>query len=245
MIFDLSTPLPSKEMKPTHRFEAEQFLVSRAPDIISQSLKDLPIDSWDTVGSLYFKDPLFYASLEKLISRQNKTFSKTSQDMRDFVIRYTLEFYPDLISLLISHDSPITPDYLSSLSTRNEEFTGLVIYAGASVPYHGHTEEALLQPALFPCVYDEDMNLVFDKTFVDPEFIKHWGMVQYDHHIPETFLETEERVGVKPFKISLREVFGKNRCDMIISKEDSELILSSTQYVNWLREGRILVILGR
>jgi hypothetical protein len=245
IIFDISTKLPSGEMKPTNRFEAEQAIESEAPDLISKALKDLKIDSWKTIGSLYFEDPLFYSALEELIGSNNKTFSKTSQDMKEFIIRYTIDFYPQLISLFISHDRPVDPDFLSTLNHRKEDFTGLVIYAGDSVPYHGNDEKIFLEPALFPSVYDEKMNLVFDKTYVEPDYLKQWGMVMYSDEIPDSFLETRERIGMKPIKISLREVFGRNKCDLIISEEDRSLILSSALSSNWLKEGRILIIINR
>lgn len=240
--FDITTLLPAGELKPTNRFEAEQTIESEAPDLISHALSDLVVDSWDTIGTLYYRDPHFYGDLENLISGYNKTFSKTSQDMKEFIVRYTLNFNPDLVSLLVSHDRPITPDYLSSLSSNKEEFTGLIIYAGIPTPFHGTDEESLLAPALFPTIYDEEMNLIFDKTFVEPEYIKKWGMVQYSEEIPHTFLETRERIGMKPIKISLRQVYGRNKCDLIISKDDGDLILSSATVSNWLKEGRIIII---
>ncbi len=245
ILFDISVALPSGEMKPTNRFVAERAIESEAPGLISEELRDLSVDSWDKMGSLYYSNTSFFGRLENLIDNSNKVFSMTSPDMKRFIIRYKLNFFPDLVSLFIAHDRPVTPDYISTLGSDQESFTGLAIYAGDPVGYHGTDGKILLEPALFPAVYDEDMNLIFDKTFVEPEFIKSWGMVQYTDTIPDSFLETRDRIGMKPLKISLREVYGRNKCDPVISREDGSMILSSLEISNWLREGRVLIILGR
>jgi hypothetical protein len=245
IIFDISVNLPTGEMKPTNRFVAEQNIESHASGLITEALKNLLVDSWSDLGSLYYNDPLFYSKLEKLISDQNKIFSKSTPDMKKFIIRYRLSFFPDLISLFLFHDRPVTPDQLTTMKRTEEEFSGLVIYAASPVLTHGTDENALLKPALFPRVYDENMNLIFDKTYVKPESLKQWGMVQYSNEIPDSFLETRERIGMKPLKISLREIYGKNDCDLIISQEDGSRILSSTEISDWLREGRILIIIDR
>ena len=245
IIFDISVTLPTGEMKPTNRFVAEQTIESEAPGLIADALVNFRVDSRNSLGSLYYSDVLFYNKLEELIGGQNKIFSKTSPDMKEFIIRYSLKFYPDLVSLFLAHDRPVSPDYLAAMGADDEQFTGLVIYAGDPVPDHGTDEQALLEPALFPTVYDEDMNRIFDRTYMEPESLLQWGMVQYSEEIPDTFLETRERIGMKPMKISLREVYGNNSCDLIISREDGRMILSSTEFSDWLKEGRVLIIIGR
>ncbi|MDC7223148.1 MAG: hypothetical protein PQJ60_05360 [Spirochaetales bacterium] len=245
VVFDISVALPTGEMKPTNRFVAEQTIESEAPGLITDALRGLVVDSWDSIGSLCYGDTHFYGELEQLISGQNKVFSKTTPDMKEFTIRYKLPFFPDLISLFLAHDRPVTPDHLTSMGRTEEEFTGLVIYAGDPAPYHGTKENNLLEPALFPTFYDEEMKLIFDKTYIEPEALKNWGMVQYSVNVPEDFLEIRERVGMKPLKISLREVYGKNGCDLILSRKDGQQILSSTEISDWLKEGRILIIIDR
>ena len=245
VIFDISVKLPTGEMKPTNRFVAEQFIESEAPGLIADALVNFRVDSRNSLGSLYYSDVLFYNKLEELIGGQNKIFSKTTPDMKEFIIRYSLKFCPDLVSLFLSHDRPVAPDYLAAVRSDDEQFTGLAVYAADPVPFHGSDEMVKLNPALFPTVYDEDMNLIFDKTFVEPESLLEWGMVQYSQDIPDTFLETRERIGMKPMKISLREVYGNNGCDLIVSREDGQMILSSTEFSDWLRKGKVIIIIGR
>ncbi len=245
ILFDISVALPSGEMKPTNRFVAERTIESEAPGLISQELREIAVDSWEKMDTLYFSDTTFISQLEDLIDNSNTVFSKTSQDMKRFLIRYRLDFYPDIVSLFLAHERPVTPDFTSTMGRTDESFTGLAIYAGDPVRFHGTDEEILLEPALFPAVYDEDMNLIFDKTFVEASAIRDWGMVQYTDQIPDSFLETRDRIGMKPLKISLREVFGRNKCDPVISAADAGMILASQQFSDWLKEGRVLIILNR
>jgi hypothetical protein len=126
-------------------------------------------------------------------------------------------------------------------------YTGIVIIAAETLPVHGTRSAALLQPCLFPKIWDADMNLIFERNMFDP---KAGTMVRY-FSIREIFAggpsglspEVTAIVGDRPLRIFASGVFGIQPTDPIISREDALLIISNNENRKLLREGRVAMII--
>jgi hypothetical protein len=57
--------------------------------------------------------------------------------------------------------------------------------------------------------------------------------------------ELIKRVGENPLRIMARGIFGAVPTDPVIDREDALIILSSEQNRQLLREGRIVIVLGK
>ena len=81
-----------------------------------------------------------------------------------------------------------------------------------------------LTPSLFPKVWDASMNLVYEKNMVNPDTARQRGIVHYASSLEEG--ELSDRIGDDPLRIVARRVFGKNRTDPVISRDDALKILT-------------------
>ena len=87
------------------------------------------------------------------------------------------------------------------------------------------------------------MNLIFEKNMVRPEIIKKDGLVSY--HYSQDISLYEEKVGVDPLYIKAIKVFGRNRTDPIISREDALKILSEKENIELIKQGKIVILLDK
>ncbi|MDA3850160.1 MAG: hypothetical protein PF447_02695 [Spirochaetaceae bacterium] len=239
--FDLTYPLPTDSMNPSHRYETEQFIESRAPQIITKEIGQLRVDSLNLLSDLLYQDPIFYTQVENKIAGMNKTFSRSTSDMKSFMLRYTMAFYPFLVEMFMQDYQTVPVEFFSPLDYHRENFTGIIIYAQDDYPLHGSLEMVQLNPALFPRIWDPQLNLVYHKEQVEREYLLQWGMVHYSRDPQNDDNQWAELVGNKPLQISARSIYGKNHCDIILSQEDSRLILSNEEENQLLSQSRILI----
>ena len=120
------------------------------------------------------------------------------------------------------------------------QFTGLIIYIPKTLPLYGKEVNGELTKVLFPRIYDEDMNLILDYSMVSPEYMKKWGMVIYGNSFDENIYQS--RIGITPLRIVARSIYGKNNCDIIISKEEADKIIGTNENLKIISQSRILVI---
>lgn len=244
IIFDLQTPLPEDEMNPSHRYQAEQYIESKAPEMITEELGQIYIDSRFTMADILYSDPLFYKQIEDGVAALNKTFSRSTSDMKFFTVRYTLPVYPTLIELFDRDNNRIAIDFFRPLEYRREEFTGIIIYARDEYPIHGENRQAFLKPALFPRILNPQLETVYDREMVEEEALLTSGMVHYSTNANLDRNEIRKWVGSKPLQISARNIYGKLRTDIILSEEDCRLILANEEDNRILQQGKVLILLS-
>ncbi len=122
-------------------------------------------------------------------------------------------------------------------------FTGLVIHARGPLPVVGTGTTATLRPALFPRIWDENMDLVLEKGQVRASSLSAWGMVGYLDRLDEEAIRG--RAGTDPLRVAARAVFGKLPVDVVIPVEAARQLLSVPQNVEALRLGRICIVYDR
>lgn len=232
-------------MNPSHRYQAEQYIESKAPELITEELGKVYIDSLYTIGDLIYSDPLFYKQIEDGAASLNKTFSRSTSDMKFFMVRYTMPIYPNLAELFPrNHVNTSNRDFFRPLDYRREDFTGIIIYARDEYRVQGENRNAYLQPALFPRLLSPDLSVIYQKDMLDEEALLYNGMVHYSKSGNLDKQELRKWVGNKPLQISARLIFGKLRTDIILSEEDCRLILANEEDNHLLREGKVLILLS-
>src|SRR5208337_2522684 len=92
-----------------------------------------------------------------------------SRDFSFLVARYTLPLFGErgVASPLFPSQATSPKRRLGYVATR--KFTGLLIYARGQLPEVGSGRTSQARPALFPRLWDEQMNLVLDKGMCDPD----------------------------------------------------------------------------
>ncbi len=238
---DITSPIEEEPNQPTGRFKTEQYIIRQTPTIAGQVLQDLDVNSTHSIADMVRENPVLLRELENLSQKMTKVFTTATGDRKFLTVRYTLDLFPDLADLVISHSTPF-PSPESSAYTANEDFTGLVIYAGETLPYPGNAEqEGLANPCLFPRLYDSSMNLIHSAEMTKPDALRRWGNTGYTYSHDLSSLT--ERIGVYPLRTMARMVYGKNRTDLVLPDEAVQMLISSEHNRQILREGRVVIIL--
>ena len=221
-------------------FLAQQAMDRAFPRILFEELLTLPVDSLHTVEDLVRQRPQLTAALSSLADRADRGLPRPSPDLRRVDREYSLPLHPTVASLFVSHDTPFPMErVIEWIPTR--DFTGVVIYAGDSMPLHGTDNRVRLQPALLPEIYDENLRPVLTQDMVDPAAIDRWGIVHYTRSTNAD--EWRGRVGSQPLRITARRAYGVLPTDIIIGRRDADRLLATEHNRRLLRDGRIVVIL--
>ena len=152
-----------------------------------------------------------------------------------------ISLFPDIAEVFIEHRTgyslPATLFYVPSAP-----FSGILIYASGELPVHGENRSAPLEPALFPRIWDSDMNLLFESRMMDREDLLKTGPVAYADSLDAPAIA--ERVGRNPIRILARGVFGLAPTDPIIPREDALAIRNSPEGAELLRRGKIMIVIS-
>jgi hypothetical protein len=227
---------------PEGRLSAERMMDKDLASLAKEAVLGLQADSHRSVADASMEGDFDPEALVALASRARLESSSFTKDMRKFVGVYAIGL-EEVSALFLSgaQPSPIRAP-LDSRPTR--DYTGLVIYAKGELPVHGEGIAGRAAPCLFPRVYDEDMNLILDRTIVVPEALARsggsGGVLGYATALG---VEAGARVGGDPLRVMAVELFGDRRTDYVISREDALRVLASPSGRELLRQGKVVVVL--
>ncbi|MDR0323549.1 MAG: polymerase [Treponema sp.] len=231
---------------PAGRIQGEMLLNEYYLHLIRQSILGLQVDSSSTVADLVNRGEFSLQETETLALEAASVPPALSQDMRSMFSSYTINL-SGVSSLLLRnvHTSRVGRT-LNPVSTA--QYTGIVIIASESLPVHGMRSMALAVPCLFPKIWDNDMNLVYERSMLET---RDNPMVRYSSS-RNIFLnnpsglsaELQEIVGDRPLRIFANGVFGINPADLIIDRNDALLIISSEENRRLLSQGKVAIILN-
>ncbi len=238
---DITAATESAWTAPSSRYEMDKLISKRAPVITADIVSDIPLDSLNTIGSAILQNTSLYGDLLNLPDLVGKTFSTASEDRKSLTVRYDIPIYPLLAGLFINRNTadPITEDLRYKATA---EFTGIIIYAAEKVPLMGTNQTTMVNPAVFPKIYDENLNVILDMTKVAPEYLEKWGTAGYSMNENREYYG--DRVGAFPLRTMATALFGKNATDLVLSESAVRKILSSEHNRNLLKESRVMIIYG-
>jgi hypothetical protein len=234
---------------PTGRFLAEEILKDAYPELLRPSLLSLRLDSNTTVGNMAERGELPLSQLDYISLDAEKVPPSLSPDLKRMTGRYTI-FMERISSLFTRHRQAIEPPR-PLIRAQTADYTGIIIIADNELPVHGRRGQALLEPCIFPKIWDTDMDLVYERNMHDPESETGTRMVRYT--VRENIFRPSPSglegdlaalLGPNPLRILAREVFGVNPTDPVIDREDALKILSSENNRRLLKEGRVALVLN-
>ncbi len=237
---DLSTeqhPLP--KAKQIADREVEQLIAG----LFMESLTQVYVDSYHNLAEVVAADLDTFGRINVVAQQGRKELSYLSLDLRNLNLKYSFPLFgtDGIVAALITHSEPYPiQQRLGYVSSR--AFSGLIIYAKGTYQAIGKDQQESIRPALFPRIFDEEMDLVVDKNRCYPHSLQEWGMVIYTDSTDEQ--AHLDRIGFWPLRTMARGVFGKNATDIVISVEAARKLLYRGDNLELLREGRIMVILG-
>ena len=243
LILEVALAIDAKEFTPASRFEAEREIERLLPGLFMSAAVKIPFDSYRTIGERLKEDHGLFRQLENAATASvSKRYSRVRGDLQEIQVQYRFPFYGEggFVAPLINHERPFPIERkLGFVPSRN--FTGLVIYARGELPAHGKDIRQRVRPALFPSLYDEDMNPVLSVEMCDPAYLRRWGMAAYtDSEKESAFLE---RIGAAPLRTVARGVFGINATDLLLPEEAVERLLVREANRTLLAQGRVLIVI--
>ena len=96
------------------------------------------------------------------------------------------------------------------------------------------------RPALFPRIWDEQMNLVLEKGMCSIDALARWGMVGCVLRPDEDAATL--RVGNFPLRLAARGVFGDTPTDIVIPTDGALQLLTLPENMDLLRQGKIAIV---
>lgn len=211
------------------------------PQLLHTALRGLQRDTADTVGSATENIPTIAAEITRLVPMVQRSSSRRSLDLSELTVEYRLPLFPAATELFGLHEvaSPL-PRNLQRVPSR--DFTGILVYVAEPLPVHGTNRVEHLHGALFPRIYDTEMNPVLEPAMMDPKHLRRWGPVAYSTD-PDA-AAYEERIGADPLRILARGVFGSTPTDILISPTDAARILGRPGNLDLLRQGRVVLVVA-
>ena len=226
---------------PAGRNSAESLIRIKTPGLVKNPLLSLYVDNSSYLADRVLDESISMEQVTKIIENGRQTPALYSSDGNGVNTLKKIDI--NTISReLIKHKFPYIPDEpIEIVSSR--PYTGIIIDARGSIPVHGEYVKSETYPCFFPTIWDEDMNIIYEKNVADREISKQKGLVQYDWQ--DDFSAYEDRIGLDPLYIRAYKVFGRNRTDPIIRKNDALKILTVKKNRDLLMQGKVVILLDK
>ena len=247
---DVSLDLASAGLKlPSGRTQAESALKQNYQKLIIPALFSLRVDSSATIADLIERGDLTYSEAENIAAKAGFIAPSLTSDLRRITKTHSISF-ADITSALLRH-SRAAPVIRTLNPISSARYTGIIIIAVDSLPVHGMKSSVLAVPCLFPKIWDDQMNLIFERSMIDPSIAHNTPMVKYTaaenifaNNPAGLSPEIQKTAGDRPLRIFARGVFGIEPTDLIINREDALLIISSEDNRRLLSQGKVIFVLN-
>lgn len=224
---------------PSGRTAASEWIRIRMPVLVKDPLFSLYIDNSNSVGDLINNGTLSPMQITGVIDQSRMTPAVFTGGGMTMTATNRIDLNV-MGGLMMRQRNPYAPrEPIESISSR--AYTGIVIDARGSLPVHGEYVESAVQPCFFPKVWDERMNVIYERDMVDYSVATASGVVHYASSDDLTLYE--ERVGFDPLYVRATEVYGRNRTDPIIGADDALRILTVSENRALLAQGKVVVLL--
>ena len=162
---------------PSGRLMGEEILNEAYPRLLRPYLLSLRVDSNATIGNLVDRGDLALKELDTLCLGAKKTPPSLTADLAGMIGRYTL-LMGQISAALTRHRQAIKPAR-PLLPAQTADYTGIIIIADKELPIHGRNTRALVEPCLFPKIWDTNMNLIYERNMNEPRRTGEVFMVRY------------------------------------------------------------------
>ena len=226
---------------PSGRNAAIVKINTNLPALEKDPFLSLYADSAYSIGDFVLQNQITFEDISTVMSQGKKKPGILSSDMGTMTVNHSF-LLKDVSALLIKHNAPYTPNIpIETVSSR--AYSGIIIDARGSLHVQGEFVESEAYPCLFPKIWDETMDLLYEKNMTYSDVAKSEGIVCYSWTDDESLYR--DRIGKDPLRISARKVYGANRTDPVISRTDALKILSVPENLQLLKEGKIVILLDK
>lgn len=226
---------------PSGKKAANATIDRELPILIKDPLLSLFVNSEHTLSDIILDDTITLEQLTEIIEHGKKTPAVFTNGSLNLKTTHYINL-TEISSLLVKHRTPYkNPKPVEQIASR--AYSGIIIDARGILPVHGEFVRDNVYPCFFPQIWDENMNLIYERNMGNPDTERAQGLVHYDwSDNEETY---ENRIGKDPMHIRARKVYGFNRTDPVISRDDALKILTVPENLQLLREGKIVILLDK
>ncbi len=226
---------------PSGKKSAVNTVTSRLPNLIKDPLLTLYVDSNHTLGDYILEQNISLDQITDIVNSGNKTLGYFNNSTALFTIEHKLNL-PQIGSLFVRHQTPYTKRRtIDTIASR--PYTGIIIDARGTLPIHGEFIESEANPCFFPRIWNEDMEIVYERNMMESAAVKEKNVCGYDWSDDES--RYRNRAGADPLHIRAKKIFGQNRTDIIISNDDALRIFSVPENAELLKKGKIVLLLDQ
>lgn len=226
---------------PTGKTTGVNRINNQLPILVKDSLLALNVDSSYRLEDLVINGMFPFDDIISLIDNGTHSpgiFNRTGSQLN-------MEHYLDLLkinSAMVKHGNPYSPrtpiDFVPS-----RPYTGIIIDARGSLSVQGEFVKKKGEPCFFPKIWDETMELLYERNMTDASVARSGGIVAYDFSDDES--RYLDRVGNDPLRIKARKIYGMNPTDPVISRNDALKVLSVPENLALLRQGKVVILLDK
>ncbi len=226
---------------PSGKRSAIHIIDTKLPVLLKDPLLSLYVNSTQTLGDLVLDEDVTLEKITQIIDAGKKTPGVFVNETSTLRTTHTLNLI-NISSTMVKHNTPYkNPKPIEKISSR--AYSGIIIDARGLLPVHGEFISDRTYPCFFPEIWDEDMNLIYEKNMGNPDLQKQQGLIHYDWSDDES--KYSNRVGLDPMHIRARKVYGELRTDPVISRKDALKILTVPENLQLLKDGKIVVLLDK
>jgi len=230
---------------PTGRFQGEEILKDAYPPLLRPYLLSIPVDSGSTIGSLVSDGEISLYDVDRYSREALISPPSLSPDFSRMIGRYTV--YLEKISSDLTRHRRAIEGERPLIPVPAADYTGIIIIAHGELPIRGMNSRALVQPCLFPKIWDTSMNLIYERSMAEPgrRMVRYAAQESIFRPTPSG-LDGDLAVllGPNPLRIIARGIFGSRPTNPIIDRDDARRIISTENNRRLLREGKVLLVLN-
>ncbi|MCR5400142.1 MAG: OmpA family protein [Treponema sp.] len=226
---------------PAGKTAATALITQRLPFLLKTPVLSIFVDSTYYLGDYVESEDISLDQISRIVESSKRSPALFSSDGKSLGTTNTIKL-DSLSRELVKHKYPyMVEPPLDTVSTR--AYSGIIIDCRGTLPVHGEYSKSEVYPCFFPKVWDEEMNLIFEKNMVNREVAMDNGIVYY--HYSDDFTLFEDKVGTDPLYIKAFKVYGRNRCDPVIRKNDAWKIIALEENKKLFQEGKVVVLLDK
>ena len=226
---------------PSGKKVASTYIKSKLLPLIQPPLLSLFENSENDLSEAVINENLTLDQVYHFIMGGHKTPDVFSKDLNYLNTTNTMNVN-DIGKLLIRHNYAYTPQ-LPVDSVPSRAFSGIIIDARGAYPVHGEYVKSEVYACFFPQIWDDQMNIIYEKNIVSPAVVSETGLTGY--HYSDNIADYEDRVGSDPLYIKASQVYGRNRTDPVIKRRDALKILTVPENIKLLQEGKVVILLDK
>ena len=207
-------------------------------------------------AEIYAQNKLYYMFTSLVFDADNKVldivneYPDLNEEMLNIIKKPSLlgVSYPKRDSVKVDMSLPLYKNDSISIFKIFYKYTfrynpkPILTYFGASKDFDALIIDARsvdINPAIFPSVYDEDGNLIYNVSFVTEEAINERGFLKYVYSPND--IKDEFKA---PYSLVAWDIRGHNKCDIVISNDDARLIAANEGLQNAIKSSKVYVIIG-